>query len=366
MQIDPNPMVRWSGVERRPFVIAGPCSAESREQVMETARRLSGAQVHYLRAGIWKPRTRPNNFEGIGEPALAWLRDAGKEHGLKTATEVALPSHVEAALNHGIDLLWLGARTTVNPFSVQEIANALRGVKVPVLVKNPTSPDMGLWMGALERVHGAGVRDLGAIHRGFHTAGDSLYRNPPMWDMVIELRRSAPALPIFTDPSHIAGRRELIHPVSQRAMDLGLDGLVVETHPNPDQAWSDASQQVTPERFLEILDLLRVRQAATDDAVFNQSLEELREQIDQVDHDILDVLAHRMRIVEQIAEAKQASNVTTLQVNRWKALLEDRIARAAGLGLDGTYIKAIYEEIHRESVRRQSELMSNDEERTSS
>ncbi len=366
MQIDPNPLVRWSGVERRPFVIAGPCSAESREQVMDTARRLASTKVHYLRAGIWKPRTRPNNFEGIGEPALAWLRDAGKEYGLKTATEVALASHVDAALEHGIDLLWIGARTTVNPFSVQELANALRGVNVPVLVKNPTSPDLGLWIGALERMHGAGIRDLGAIHRGFQTAGESRYRNQPMWDKVIELRRGCPALPIFTDPSHIAGRRDLIQPVSQRAMDLGLDGLVVETHPNPDQAWSDASQQITPERFAEILSQLRIRQTGSDDVAFNQSLDELRAQIDQVDHDVLDVLAQRMRIVEQIAEAKKVSNVTTLQVGRWKALLEDRLERASTLGLDEDYVKELYQTIHRESVRRQSEMMANGDDPTES
>lgn len=326
---------------------------------METARRLASSRVHYLRAGIWKPRTRPNNFEGIGEPALAWLAEAGREHGLRTATEVALASHVEAALEHGIDLLWIGARTTVNPFSVQEVANALRGVDVPVLVKNPTSPDLGLWIGALERIHGAGIRNLGAIHRGFSTAGESRYRNQPMWDKVIELRRDAPALPILSDPSHIAGRRDLIQSVSQRAMDLGLDGLVVETHPNPDQAWSDAAQQVTPERFLEILENLHIRRSGSDDPGFNQSLEELREQIDQIDHDVLEVLSQRMRVVEQIADFKRASNVTTLQVARWKALLLDRIERAANLGLDEAYIKGIYEVIHRESVRRQSEIMSN-------
>jgi len=328
---------------------------------METARRLASTRVHYLRAGIWKPRTRPNNFEGIGAPALAWLRDAGREHGLKTATEVALASHVEAALEHDIDLLWIGARTTVNPFSVQELANALRGVDVPVLVKNPTSPDLGLWIGALERMHGAGIRDLGAIHRGFSTAGESRFRNQPMWDKVIELRRSAPTLPILNDPSHIAGRRDLIRQVSQRAMDLGLDGLVVETHPDPDQAWSDAAQQVTPERLLEILELLQVRRADTDDVAFNQSLDELREQIDQVDRDVLEVLSHRMRIVEQIADFKRASNVTSLQVARWKSLLNDRIQRAVELGLEAEYVKGIYEVIHRESVRRQSEIMSNGE-----
>jgi len=354
-------MTRWSGSERRPLVIAGPCAAESEEQVLETARRLSSAQIPYFRAGIWKARTRPGNFEGIGDPALAWLNKAGKQYGMRTATEVAVGAHVEAALKAGVDLLWIGARTTVNPFSVQELANALRGVDVPVLIKNPTSPDLGLWMGAIERVAQAGVRSLGAIHRGFTTAGNSRYRNQPMWDLVIEMRRLLPEMPIISDPSHIAGRRDLIQPLSQRAMDLGIDGLMVETHPDPDQAWSDSAQQITPERLVEVLSELAVRRVASDDATFNRSLEELREQIDQVDQDILDVLADRMRIVERIGEWKRASNVTSLQVNRWQALLDDRMERAQGLDLNADYIKAIYEIVHRESVRRQSQIMDGEQ-----
>ena len=352
------PITRWTPDNGRPLVIAGPCSAETEDQLAETVRRLPVHRVSYLRAGIWKARTRPNSFEGIGDTALAWLRRAGDRAQLKTATEVAHGKHVDAALKNGIDLLWIGARTTVNPFSVQEIANALRGVDVPVLVKNPTSPDLALWIGALERVSAAGIRRLGVIHRGFATASKTRFRNHPMWDLVIELRSMLPAIPIITDPSHIGGSRDLILEIAQRAMDLGLDGLMIEAHPNPDQAWSDASQQVTPERLGEILELLAVRRAATADPQFNSSLEALRESIDRIDHEILDVLAQRMRIVERIGEAKRTNNVMTLQVTRWKALLEDRLHRAAELGLHADYVKALYDVIHNESVRRQSEIMS--------
>lgn len=355
--LDTLPLARWSGVEHRPLVIGGPCSAESEAQVLESAARLAGARVDYFRAGIWKARTRPASFEGIGDAALPWLRRAGLEHGMRTATEVATPAHVEAALEHGIDLVWIGARTTVNPFSVQEIADALRGVSVPVLVKNPTSPDMGLWLGAIERIHRAGVRALGVIHRGFSVAGTRRYRNTPLWEMVIELRRLHPTLPIVTDPSHITGRRDLVLEIAQRAMDLGLDGLMIEAHPNPDQAWSDAAQQVTPERLGEIIALLKVRRETSADVEYMASLEVLRDRIDHLDHDILELLARRMRVVEEIGEYKRAKNVSTLQVSRWSALLADRLARAKELGLTADYARAIYEIIHRESVRRQSEVM---------
>jgi chorismate mutase len=350
-------MARWSGVEGRPLLIAGPCSAESEEQLLETARRLTGTRVDYLRAGVWKPRTRPGSFEGIGDAALAWLRRAGSAHGLKTATEVASTAHVEAALAHGIDLLWIGARTTVSPFSVQEIANALRGTRVPVLVKNPTSPDLGLWFGAVERLHHAGVRSLGVVHRGFSTANASRFRNAPLWELAIEFRRSLPEVPMLTDPSHISGRRELIQEVAQRALDLGLDGLMIEAHPSPDTAWSDAAQQVTPERLGEIVSRLVVRRSTSPAADFNARLENLREEIDHIDRELLDLLASRMRIVDRIADLKQRSNVTTLQVSRWRQLLEDRIRRAESLGLAPEYARALYEVIHAEALRRQSEIM---------
>jgi chorismate mutase len=356
--LDTLPLARWSGVEHRPIVIGGPCSAESEAQVLESAARLKGARIDYFRAGIWKARTRPANFEGIGDAALPWLQRAGLQYGMRTATEVATPAHVEAALKHGIDLLWIGARTTVNPFSVQEIADALRGVQVPVLVKNPTSPDMGLWIGAIERIHRAGVRALGVIHRGFSVAASRRFRNAPLWEMAIELRRLHPTLPIITDPSHITGRRDLILEVAQRAMDLGLDGLMIEAHPNPDQAWSDAAQQVTPERLGEILALLKVRRETSANVEYLASLEVLRDRIDHLDHDIIDLLARRMRVSEEIGEYKRANNVSTLQVSRWSALLADRLAQAEDLGLPADYARAIYEIIHRESVRRQSEIMS--------
>lgn len=356
--IQTMPLVRWSGVEGRPLVIAGPCSAESEAQVLESARRLQALRIDYLRAGIWKARTRPLSFEGIGGTALPWLVRAGREYGMKTATEVATAGHVEAALHHGVDLLWIGARTTVNPFSVQEIADALRGATVPVLVKNPTSPDLGLWTGALERINRAGVRALGVIHRGFSVASSPRFRNPPMWELAIEFRRRHPDIPIITDPSHITGRRELIQDIAQQALDLGLDGLMVEAHPNPDQAWSDAEQQVTPERLGEILHHLKVRHETSANAGFLASLEALRERIDRIDHDLLDTLAQRMRVVEEIADCKRENNVSTLQVSRWTALLEDRVARAESLGLAPEYARALYEIIHRESVRRQSEIMN--------
>ena len=359
--IEALPLVRWSGVEGRPLVLAGPCSAESEAQVLETARRLQGVRVDYFRAGIWKARTRPATFEGIGDMALPWLSRAGREFGLRTATEVATPAHVEAALRHGIDLLWIGARTTVNPFSVQDLADALRGANVPVLIKNPTSPDLELWTGALERVHRAGVRAIGAIHRGFAVASSTRFRNPPMWELAIEFRRRHPGIPIITDPSHITGRRDLVQDVAQQALDLGLDGLMVETHSNPDQAWSDAAQQVTPERLDEILHHLKVRRETSADARFLASLEALRERIDRIDHDLLDALAARMRVVEEIADRKRENNVSTLQVSRWSALLDDRVARAEALGLGADYARALYEIIHRESVRRQSEIMNQPE-----
>jgi chorismate mutase len=351
------PKVRWSGVEGRPIVIAGPCSAENEAQVLETARRLQGSRVDYFRAGIWKARTRPATFEGIGDAALPWLQRAGREFGLRTATEVATATHVEAALRHDVDLIWIGARTTVNPFSVQEIADALRGVTIPVLIKNPTSPDMGLWIGAIERIHRAGVRALGVIHRGFSIGGNSRFRNAPMWELAIELRRTHPEIPIIADPSHITGQREMVQEIAQRAMDLGLDGIMIEAHPDPDHAWSDAAQQVTPERLGEILQHLKVRRETSPDAAFLASLEMLRDRIDHLDHDLVELLARRMRVVEEIADYKREKNVATLQVSRWSALLEDRVARAVALGLTADYAHAIYEIIHRESVRRQSEIM---------
>ncbi len=357
-ELNAQPMVRWSGVEGRPLVIAGPCSAESEEQLLEAGRRMRGAHVDYFRAGIWKARTRPESFEGIGDSALPWLIRAGRECGMRTATEVATAEHVEAALGHGVDLVWIGARTSVNPFSVQEIADALRGVDIPVLIKNPTSPDMALWTGAVERVHRAGVRALGVIHRGFSVAGRGRFRNAPMWELAIDFRRTHPELPIIVDPSHITGRRDMVLDTAQRAMDLGLDGLMIEAHPHPDKAWSDAAQQVTPERLGEILHLLKVRRETSSDEEFLASLVLLRDRIDHIDHELLELLARRMRVVEEIAGYKRENNVATLQLARWNAILDDRVARAVEQGLEGDYVRELYELIHRESIRRQSELMN--------
>lgn len=357
MELVTTPLAQWSGVEGRPLVIAGPCSAESLEQLDETARRLAGLRVDYFRAGVWKPRTRPGSFEGLGDTALPWLAEIGRRHGVRTATEVASAAHVEAALRHGIDLLWIGARTTASPFAVQEIANALRGAQIPVLVKNPVNPDVGLWLGAMERVHSAGVRALGAIHRGFSTTGHGRHRNAPMWEIAIEFRRNLPQVPLLTDPSHIGGSRDLIQELAQSGMDLGLDGLMIETHPNPDQAWSDAAQQVTPERLGEILARLAVRRPESSEPGFNAGLGALRNRIDHLDHELLELLGRRMRIVEEIAEAKLAGNIAPLQVDRWRALLEERLAHAGPLGLDPAYTRAVFEVVHAESVRRQSELM---------
>lgn len=351
-------MVRWSSVEARPLVIAGPCSAESEEQLHETARRLSGVRVDYLRAGIWKARTRPNSFEGIGTPALQWLKSAGREFGLRTATEVARAEHVEAALRADIDLLWVGARTTTNPFSVQEVAIALRGCDVPILVKNPTSRDLGLWIGAIERIAAVGVEALAAVHRGVTEAWSAPYRNAPAWDMAIEFRRRLPQVPLLCDPSHICGRRDLIRGVAQHALDLGYDGLMIEAHRDPDRAWSDADQQVTPERLGEILSELirRAPEPTTETSV--RMLEDLRRQIDGVDRSLVALLAERAGIVDLIGSLKRKENVMPLQPVRWRRLLRDRMAQAIELGLDPGYVKTLYELIHGDSVRRQSDIVS--------
>lgn len=358
INLDIESLESWTGVKGRPLIIAGPCSAETEEQIMDVAGQLQGKQVDIMRAGIWKPRTRPNAFEGVGEDGLKWLKAAKEQFGHKIGTEVANPQHVELALKYGIDVLWIGARTSVNPFSMQEIADSLKGVDIPVLVKNPINPDTQLWIGALERIRGAGITKLAAIHRGCSTYQKIRYRNMPMWNMAIEMKRLIPEMPIINDPSHIAGKRDLILEVSQRAMDLGLDGLMIETHPNPEKAWSDAAQQVTPARLVEILGLLKIRTASSTNEAFNESLEDLREQIDGIDRDLLEVLGSRMKISEKIAEFKRDNNVTTLQASRWDALLKDRVNIGSAFNLPEGFVTAVYEEIHRASIKRQSEIMN--------
>ena len=360
INLDIESFESWSGVKDRPYIVAGPCSAETEEQVLGIAKSLQGKQVDLMRAGIWKPRTRPNSFEGIGEDGLKWLKAAKEQYGHKIGTEVANPQHVELALKYGVDVLWLGARTSVNPFSVQEIADSLKGVDIPVMVKNPINPDTQLWIGALERIRGAGITKLAAIHRGCSTYQKIRYRNLPMWNMAIELKRLIPEMPIINDPSHIAGNRDLILEVSQRAMDLGLDGLMIETHHNPAEAWSDAAQQVTPDVLSNILGTLKIRTYGSDDVQFNETLEDLREQIDGVDKDLLEVLGSRMRITERIGEFKKENNVTTLQSSRWDSLLNDRVSIGKGYDLPEPFVKAIYQEIHRASIKRQSEIMNNE------
>ena len=338
---------------RRPLVIAGPCSAETEEQVIETARMLAREGLHIYRAGLWKPRTKPGGFEGVGERGIPWMQRVKRETGMYTATEVATRQHVETALKGGIDLLWIGARTAANPFAMQEIADALRGVDIPVLVKNPVSPDLELWIGAIERIHNAGIRRLGAIHRGFTSIDKSIYRNHPMWAIPIELHRRLPELPIFCDPSHIGGKRELIAPLSQQAMDIGFDGLIVEAHCSPDSAWSDKAQQVTPDALAYILRNLVIREQT----VTTDSLNELRAQIDKLDDQLLELLVRRMRVSRDIGQYKKEHDMPILQAQRYEELLARRAAQAVELGMDREFMRTVMQAIHEESVRQQMEVL---------
>ncbi len=353
-----NPLEKWAKMKSKPLIIAGPCSAETPEQLLATAKGLQSLKVDVLRAGIWKPRTRPGAFEGAGEDGLKWLADVKKETGMPIGTEVAYPEHIELALKYGVDVLWIGARTTVSPFAIQEMADTLKGVKnVAVLVKNPTHPELGLWIGAFERLNQAGIENLAGIHRGFSTFDKSKFRNQPIWSIPIELRRVAPQIPIICDPSHIAGKRDLIFEISQKAMDLNFDGLMIETHINPEKAWSDADQQVTPERLGEILSELKIRQDSSTDQLFNDQLEELRRKIDNIDREILETLAARMAVVEKIGEYKKDNNVTTYQVKRWDDIMKNRAEQAKKMNLNTEFITEIYKIIHEESIRRQTEIM---------
>ncbi len=337
----------------RPMVIAGPCSAETEEQVLDTAHELATMGVKVFRAGIWKPRTKPGGFEGIGKEGLAWLQRVKRETGMFTATEVALPEHVSAAVEAGVDLLWIGARTTANPFAVQELADALQGVDIPVLIKNPVSPDIELWVGAIERFYNAGIRRIGLIHRGFSAAEMSLYRNHPQWAIPIELHRRIPNIPIFCDPSHIGGTRELVGPLSQHAMDLGFDGLIVETHCSPDSAWSDKNQQVTPKILQYILNNLIIRETSKT----TESLADLRSQIDRVDTQLIELLSQRMGIAREIGHYKKQHDMPVLQPHRYDDLLARRLLQGDKLGLDRECVTAVLRAIHEESLRQQIEIM---------
>ncbi len=333
----------------RPLVIAGPCSAETEEQVMATARAVAAAGVKIFRAGVWKPRTKPGGFEGVGAVGLEWLARVKRETGMQTATEIATREHVEAALAAGVDILWIGARTTANPFAVQEIADSLEGKDVPVMVKNPVSPDIELWIGAFERLRNAGVRRMAAIHRGFATIEQTIYRNEPMWSLPIELRRRMPSLQIICDPSHIAGRRQLVPTVAQQAMDLGFDGVMIESHCTPDTAWSDSAQQLDPKELATLLNGLAVRS----EAAATESLAELRSRIDAVDDRLVELLTERMRISREIGRYKRAHNLPVLQSQRYEELLARRCAEAARAGMSPAFMHTLLQAIHEESVNQQ-------------
>lgn len=346
-------LVSWGFKAEPIFLAAGPCSAESEEQVVETARALAGRGIDFLRAGIWKPRTRPGSFEGVGPRGLAWLDRARAETGLRVGTEVAEPSHVEACLEHHLDVLWVGARTTTNPFSVQAIADALRGTDLPVFVKNPMSADVALWMGAIERLSNAGLSKVGAIHRGVSSPLEMRYRNAPAWKMPIELMRRMPEIPVICDPSHICGKAELLPAIAQEAMDLLFDGLMVEVHPDPPNALSDAAQQLTPDQFGSMIRNLELPREDSDSPVFQNSLSELREQVDELDGRLLELLGQRMDIVREMGRLKSQQKVSTLQPHRWQQILNDRVKRGGELALSEDFVLQMMQSIHEEAIRQQ-------------
>ncbi len=350
-------MTSWSG-GKKPLIIAGPCSAETEDQVMQTVRRMVAAsdQIGMIRAGVWKPRTRPNSFEGVGAIGLPWVKAAGNAVGLPVSVEVANSGHVELALKNEIDVLWIGARSTVSPFIVQEIADALRGIDIPVMIKNPVNPDLELWLGAIERFTQVGITKIAAIHRGFSTYEKSTYRNPPMWEMPIELRRRHPQIPIIVDPSHMGGTRELIYPLSQQAMDMGFDGLMIETHINPDKAWSDAKQQVTPEVLGNILRDLVIRQPHLPENEFH-TLHELRAKVDRIDDYIIEMLAERMGLSEQIGQFKKDHGLAIHQSERWAAIVKRALSNGKTGGLTEEFILKLFQQIHNESIVHQGKVM---------
>ena len=341
-----------------PLVIAGPCSAETEEQVLGIAHSLKDTDVNFYRAGIWKPRTRPGNFEGVGALGLKWLQKVKAETGMKTATEVANRAHVELALEHDIDLLWIGARSTVSPFIVQEIADALEGTDKIVLVKNPVNPDLALWLGAVERLSTANIKNLGVIHRGFSTYEKTKYRNIPEWQMPIDLQTKFPDLPIINDPSHITGKRDMIFDVSQTALDLNFDGLMIETHHDPDNAWSDAAQQVTPDRLVQIMKDLKIRKESDSEAEYNAKLSNLRANIDILDNQLIETLGKRMKTADAIGALKKEKNVAVLQSNRWNEILGAMILEGESKGLSEEFVLRMFKAIHQESIRHQEKIVN--------
>lgn len=344
---------------KRPLIISGPCSAETEQQVVETATRLAKTgKIDMLRAGIWKPRTRPGSFEGIGTKGLPWLQQAKKLTGLPVTVEVATGKQVEDALHFDVDVLWIGARTTVNPFSVQEVADALRGANVPVLIKNPINPDLELWTGAVERVAKAGIKQIGLIHRGFSSYGNTEYRNAPMWHLAIEMKRRNPDMMIINDPSHICGRRDILLDVAQKAIDLDFDGLMIESHIDPDNAWSDAKQQVTPEQLAEMLETIIWRKEDINSEEFHAALEKLRQQINHLDDELLQLLGQRMKIADRIGEFKRNNNITILQTNRWNEILERAFREGGKVGLSKEFITKYFDAVHMESINHQNKIMN--------
>lgn len=344
---------------KRPLIISGPCSAETEEQVMATALGLAATgKVDVLRAGIWKPRTRPGSFEGIGTKGLPWLQAARKATGLPVAVEVATAKQVEDALHFDVDILWLGARTTVNPFSVQEIADALRGVDVPVLIKNPLNPDLELWLGAVERVAKAGIQQIGLIHRGFSSYGNTEYRNAPMWHLAIEMKRRYPELMMINDPSHICGRRDNLLEVAQKAIDLDYAGLIIESHIDPDTAWSDAKQQVTPARLGEMINSIKWRTEDINSEELHANLEKLRQQINQLDDELMQILSARIKVAEKIGQYKKDNNITILQTNRWNEILQRAFKQGEKLGLSNEFVTKYFDAVHMESINHQNKIMN--------
>jgi chorismate mutase len=352
-------MSTWAEGVNKPLIIAGPCSVETEEQLLETSTALKNNGISIIRGGIWKPRTRPNSFEGIGVDGLKWIQNVKKElGGIKFATEVATPQHVEEALKHDIDILWIGARSTVNPFTVQEIADALKGTDIPVLVKNPINPELALWIGALERIHGAGITKIGAIHRGFSSFAKSRFRNIPQWQIALDLKTALPEIPMICDPSHITGNRDMIQEISQKALDLNYDGLIIESHRDPDNAWSDAAQQVTPARLKEIVDALTPRKDTSENSDYLTHLEELRMHIDHADREILEAIANRMSFVEKLGWYKKENNVAVFQVGRWDEVFKSRPDWAEKLKLRKDFISELYKLLHDESIWKQTEIMN--------
>ena len=342
-----------------PLIISGPCSAETRDQTLQTAERLAeSGKVHLFRAGIWKPRTKPGMFEGVGEPGLEWLKEVKAKTGLPTTIEVANASHVELALKYDVDVIWIGARTTVNPFLVQEIAKSIEGSNIPVLIKNPINPDIDLWIGAVERIQQSGAREIGLIHRGFSTYAPSSYRNLPMWQIPLDMKRRFPMIPMICDPSHICGNRTLLAEVAQKSIDLDFSGLMIESHPDPDNAWSDPAQQILPQNLPSFLTQLIWRTSASHAQELSQDFYTLRNQIDQIDDELIDLLAHRMLLAQKMGRLKKDFGVTILQTERWNTILERISERATNLGLSKEFIKRYFEAVHLESINHQNKVMN--------